>query len=63
MARMGHFSIFVSGLSGETATVKDKDGKDQILRKTLQLNYLIRGDDIYPGEDEVNENPSEWVMR
>lgn len=62
-AEMGHFSIFVSGLSGETATVKGPDGKDIILRKTLQLNYLVRGDDIYPGEDEVNENPSEWVMR
>ena len=62
-ARMGQFSIFVSGLSGETATVKGPDGKDVILRKTLQLNYLIRGDEIYPGEDEVNENPSEWVMR
>jgi hypothetical protein len=34
-----------------------------ILRKTLQLNYLVRGDDVYPGEDEVNENPQEWVMR
>jgi len=62
-AEMGRFSIFVSGLSGETATVKGPDGKDQILRKTLQLNYLIRGDDVYPGEDEVNENPQEWVMR
>ena len=62
-AEMGHFSIFVTGLSGETATVKGPDGKDQILRKTLQLNYLIRGDDVYPGEDEVNENPQEWVMR
>ena len=62
-AEMGHFSIFVSGLSGETATVKDAEGKDQILRKTLQLNYLIRGDDVYPGEDEVNESPEEWVMR
>src|SRR6185312_5605078 len=61
--KMGHFSIFCSGLSGETATVKGPDGKDVILRKTLQLNYLIRGDDIYPGEDEVNENPQQWVMR
>jgi hypothetical protein len=60
---MGRFSIFVSGLSGETASVKGPDGKDVVLRKTLQLNYLIRGDDVYPGEDEVNENPSEWVMR
>ena len=63
MARMGRFSIFVSGLSGETATVKGPGDKDVILRKTLQLNFLIRGDDVYPGEDEVNENPSEWVMR
>ena len=60
---MGQFSIFVQGLSGETATVKGPDGKDIILRKTLQLNYLIRGDEVYPGEDEINENPQEWVMR
>jgi len=62
-AEMGHFSVFISGLSGEVATVKGPDGKDLFLRKTLQLNYIVRGDDIYPGEDEVNENPQEWVMR
>jgi hypothetical protein len=62
-AEMGTFSVFVSGLSGEIATVKGADGKDVILRKTLQLNYLIRGDDAYPGEDQVNENPQEWIMR
>lgn len=61
--RMGHFSVYVQGLSGETATVKGPDGKDVILRKTLQLNYLIRGDEVYPGEDEVNEEPQKWVMR
>jgi hypothetical protein len=60
---MGSFSIFASGLSGETATVKGPDGKDVILRKTLQLNYLVRGDEVYAGEDEVNENPQQWVMR
>jgi hypothetical protein len=62
-AEMGSFSIFCSGLSGEIATVKGPDGKPTILRKTLQLNYLIRGDNVYPGEDEVNENPERWVMR
>jgi hypothetical protein len=61
--RMGRFSIFCSGLSGEHATVKGPDGKDVILRKTLQLNYLIRGDEVYPGEDEVNEEAEQWVMR
>jgi hypothetical protein len=61
--RAGQFSIFVQGLSGESAKVKGPGGKDITLRKTLQLNYLIRGDEVYPGEDEVNENPSRWVMR
>lgn len=61
--RMGHFQIYVSGLSGEIAIIKGPDGKDQILRKTLQLNYLIRGDEVYPGEDQVNEEPEKWVMR
>jgi hypothetical protein len=68
---MGRFSIFVTGLSGEHVIMKDADGKDLkdtegrsvILRKTLQLNYLIRGDEVYPGEDEVNVDAEEWVMR
>jgi hypothetical protein len=60
---MGQFSIYVSGLSGEIAQVKGATTKPVILHKTLQLNYLVRGDEVYPGEDEVNENPSQWVMR
>ena len=60
---MGRFSIYVSGLSGEIATVKGPTTKPVILHKTLQLNYLVRGDEVYPGEDEVNENPEQWVMR
>ena len=70
-AELGSFSIFVGGLSGEFAFLKDAsgaevktaDGKPIILRKTLQLNYLIRGDEVYPGEDAVNENAETWVMR
>ncbi len=70
-AEMGEFSIYVGGLSGEYVILKDdkgnevKDAKGNpiILRKTLQLNYIIRGDDVYPGEDVVNENPEKWVMR
>ncbi|HEV7299359.1 MAG TPA: hypothetical protein VGN72_08345 [Tepidisphaeraceae bacterium] len=68
---MGTFSIFVGGLSGEYTFLKDASGTDVktpdgnpvILRKTLQLNYLIRGDEVYPGEDAVNENAENWVMR
>jgi hypothetical protein len=86
LPRMEHFSIFVTGLSGEAVIMKMVDGKltkvDQaadmydkenedkllksgltILRKTLQLNFFIRGDDVYPGEDEVNKDTEEWIMR
>ncbi len=68
---MGSFSIFLTGLSGEFARLKDAEGKDikdangesVILRKTLQMNYFVRGDDVYPGLDEVNTRPEQWVMR
>lgn len=83
MSEMGNFSIYVSGLSGETVTMKMVDGvpvrvkpentalelkgvdeKDvKILRKTLQLNYVVYGDEVYPGLDEVNVQPEKWVMR
>src|SRR5688500_6554577 len=71
MPEMGHFSIFANNLSGEIVIMKDENGKDLkdpdgrpvILRKTKQLNYFIRGDDVFPGEDQVNENPEQWVMR
>jgi hypothetical protein len=69
--RMGSFSIFVAGLSGETENLRDENGvlrrdpggQPIMLRKSLQLNYFIRGDEVHPGEDEVNESPSAWVMR
>jgi hypothetical protein len=70
-ARMGNFTIFVAGLSGEAVQMKDDsgqpmkdaDGNPIILHKTLQLNYLIRGDDVYPGQDEVNVKSEDTVMR
>ncbi len=34
-----------------------------ILRKTMQLNFFVRGDDVYPGEDEVNKDSEVWIMR
>jgi hypothetical protein len=69
--RMGAFSIYVGGLSGEFVILKDAKGKSVenakgqpiILRKTLQLNYLIQGDEIYPGEDEIHKGAQRWVMR
>ena len=77
--RMDHFSIYIAGLSGEAVTLKKgADGKfvkatsdDELgnpkglvtLRKTLQLNFFVRGDEVFPGEDQVNVDGEEWVMR
>ena len=83
MSEMGNFAVYVSGLSGETVTMKMVDGRPVkvkpenqamelkgvpekdvvILRKTLQLNYVVYGDEVYPGLDEVNVRPEAWVMR
>ena len=77
--RMDQFQIYVAGLSGEAVNMhKDAAGKYVkttaaadlkdpasllILRRTLQLNYFVRGDEVYPGEDQVNVDGEAWVMR
>lgn len=69
--RMGEFTIFISGLSGETVTMKDAsgtemkgpDGRPIILRKTLQLDYNVPGDERFPGADPVKLVNETWVMR
>jgi hypothetical protein len=71
MARMASFKIFVGGLSGEYVILKDDDDKPMtgpdgnpiMLRKTLELDYQIYGDEVYPGRDEVHEKGQKWIMR
>ncbi|MDB5173541.1 MAG: hypothetical protein JWN51_2314 [Phycisphaerales bacterium] len=71
MARMGSFSIYVGGLSGEFAEMKTDDGKPMldaekkpvILRKTLELNYIIWGDEVKPEKDDVHDRAERWIMR
>jgi hypothetical protein len=78
MKRMGTFHIFVGGLSGESAFVKDgeeitiKDWtkvsaeerkKLTALQKTLDITYQIAGDEIKPEEDAVINKGEEWEMR
>ena len=70
-ARMGRFSIFVGGLSGEAVALTDDDGKvvkndkgePVILHKTLRLDYHVPGDEVYPQLDKVVFTGGEWVMR
>lgn len=69
--RMGSFKIFVQGLSGEKVPLTDDDGKGMkdadglpvFLRKTLELDYQIYGDEFYPDRHAVNELGHKWVMR
>ena len=60
---MGRFAILIGGLNGEYQRVKNAANEEVVLRKTLQLNFIVRGDEVYPGEDAINENPSLWIMR
>lgn len=71
MPRMGEFQIFVQNLSGEAVKLTDDDGKEMknedgtpiFLRKTLQLNYAVYGDEYYPQRHEVHDLSETWVMR
>jgi hypothetical protein len=61
--RMGGFTVFVSGMWGETATAKVPDGKDVTLQKTLMLDYHVNGDEIAPGHDPIELKEEKYVMR
>lgn len=71
MPRMGNFKLFVGNLSGEYViltdddgkTTKDPDGQPVIVRKTLELDYVVYGDEFYPQRHEVHELGQKWVMR
>jgi len=63
-------SLFVGGLSNETAVVehpeqKDEDGNPQkiFLQKTLQLKYAVAGDEKLRSAAVMKEIKQSWVMR
>ncbi len=70
-AEMGSFSLFIGGLSGENVQLTDsagkpwvgQDGKPVILFKTLQLDYAVSGDEVYPGIDPIRKTHETWIMR
>jgi hypothetical protein len=67
---MGSFSVFAQNLSGEAAAlldtagnpVKDADGNTITLRKTLQIDYTVSGDELFAG-DPIKKTAEGWVMR
>ena len=60
--QMGTFSIYLSGFWGETRTIK-VGGKDVTLHKTLQLTYHLNSDADHPGQGELVDQGSQYIMR
>jgi hypothetical protein len=73
--KMGRFSIFATGLSGEAVILKNAKGKavertnpegkkePVVLWKTLQLDYHMAGDEKNPGNDVIELVEQKWIMR
>lgn len=61
---VNELSLFIGGVSGETARVVNPITSEQlILRKTLQRDYLIPGNALALGDDPVDLVDQRWVMR
>ncbi len=61
---VNELSMFVAGLSGETAAVRHPITATEILlRKTLQRDYLIRGNAPARGSKPIELVGQSWVMR
>ena len=64
------FTVFITGLSNETAAVKHPVARDDLglpvfvfLRKTLAVDYKLRGDSALRSSVEVAYEDQNWVMR
>ena len=61
---VNEMSLFISGISGETARVTNPaTGENIILRKTLQRDYLVRGDALARGSRPAELVAQQWVLR
>jgi hypothetical protein len=62
--RVNEFSVFIGGISGETARVVNPlTAEEIILRKTLQRSYLVRGDAMSRGSEPAELRSERWVLR
>lgn len=61
---VNELSMFIAGISGETARVKNPvNGQEIILRKTLQRDYLVPGNAADRGSKPVDLVQQTWVLR
>jgi hypothetical protein len=63
-AQVNELSIFVRGISGETARVKNPvTNEDVTLYKTLQRDYLVPGNATARGSEPVALEEEQWILR
>jgi len=61
---VNELSIFIGGISGETAEVAHPiTGEKEVLQKSLRRDYRIPGSAAARGDDPVEVVAHEWVMR
>ncbi len=61
---VNEMSLFIAGISGETAEVRNPaTGQPVLLRKTLQRDYLVPGDVVPRGSRPCEVVSQRWVMR
>lgn len=61
---VNEISLFIAGISGETARVTNPITNEQVLlRKTLQRDYLIRGDALARGSKPAELVRQRWILR
>lgn len=62
--RVNDLTLFVGGISGETARVRHpRTGQEYILRKTLAREFVVRGDPVANGDEPVEVVSDRFVMR
>lgn len=62
--RLTEFSVFIGGISGETARIVNPvTGAPVILRKSLERRYRVPGDPLARGSTPVELVSERWVMR
>ena len=62
--RVTEMSLFITGISGETARVKNPvTGTDITLYKTLQRDYLVPGNAQARGSEPVSLVQETWILR
>jgi hypothetical protein len=61
---VNQMSLFIAGISGETARVKNPvTSEEVILRKTLQRDYLVPGNAAARGTKPVDLVTETWILR